>query len=106
MRAAATNERSVQAPPPTNSAHGSPERNAFAARLTSADGTGRFAVVAAIGPTSAPSLHDASAGRINVATPPARAATIASVASRPTSAARADDRIQRDTLPATLSMSE
>ncbi len=58
------------------------------------------------GPGRAPSDHDASAGRISVATPPRRASAIAAAASAPTVSGPFDSCTQRETLRATPTMSD
>jgi hypothetical protein len=92
--------------PPSSSAAGSPEASAFAATSTSCAGTARRCGSPGTGPGAAPSDHDASAGSSSVATPPAMAAAIASLASRPTSSGRVQSRIHDETFRATVTMSD
>jgi hypothetical protein len=110
MRLATASPLASRARPPTRSAAGSPERSAAAISSTTLPSTGAPAVDArgAGAPTAPPSDHDASAGRISVATEPGgpNAAATAATASAPTSAGDAVRRTQCDTLRATVSMSD
>ena len=108
MRAAATRPGSRSARPPSRSADWPRPRSASAASETAfseAAGAGAAAGTAA---GSAPSDHETSAGRISVATSPGGpwAAAIASAASEARAAVLCDVRTQRDTLRATVSMSD